>query len=183
MGEQRSIITGQQSNQTTTNGIINSFTPTEIGTKLKVKPLIGGDGSVQLEVEQEISDVTKEPANANEPPVIGKTSNKSFISVKSGEIIVLGGLQRQKKLKSKSRFGPIPIIGDLLGPRTSSDSRQEIIFFLRPTVLTNTPADNVAALAQTDALPIGKTVREKLDLPPATASESKSDQPSLKRPR
>ena len=136
------------------SGYRSTVNQQDIGIDLSVKPLIGTDGSVQLEIKQAVNDILGEVIiDGNPQPRIGKRTTESFVSVHSGEIIVLGGLQRTSKARSTSRLGPIPIIGDLLGARTREDTRADLVFFLRPTVLTNTPADNVAALQQLEHFP------------------------------
>ncbi len=143
----------------------SSVTQQEVGITITVKPLIGNDGSVQLDLKQEISDVGESVKlgpdfTQNE---INKRSTQSFITAKSGEILVLGGLQKKSNSRSTNRLGPIPFIGDLLGGRTREESRVELIFFLRPVVLTNTPADNAAAMKQLEQLPNKDAVRQQLD--------------------
>jgi general secretion pathway protein D len=133
----------------------------DIGIQLSVKPLIGLDGAVQLEVKQEVSDILGEILiDGNPQPRIGKRTTDSFITAKNGEIIVLGGMQRDSRLKSTSRLGPLPFIGDLLGSRTNEATRTDLVFFLRPTVLTNTPADNAPAIQQLKEFP--KEQREQV---------------------
>jgi len=159
VGEQRPVISSYINDSTTTTtttgtGYRSTVSSKDIGISLKVKPLIGNDGSVQLEITQEVNDVLGDiTIDGNPQPRIGRRSTKNFVSVKSGDIVVLGGLQRTSKSKSNSRLGPIPIIGDLLGTRSSEDTRTDLVFFLRPVVLGNTPADNATALKQVDALP------------------------------
>jgi general secretion pathway protein D len=88
----------------------------------------------------------------------------SYSTAKSGEIIFLGGFQKKINSKSSSRLGPIPIIGDLFGSRRSDNYRQELIFFLRPMVLTNTPTvDNAEALQRLEKLPSKDDIKEQLD--------------------
>ena len=160
VGEQRPVISSYL-NDSTTGGTANvgsgyrsTVSSKDIGISLKVKPLIGNDGSVQLEVTQEVNDILGDiTIDGNPQPRIGRRSTASFVSARSGEIIVLGGLQRTSKSKSNSRLGPIPIIGDLLGSRSREDQRTDLVFFLRPTVLTNTAADNAPAIEQVKALP------------------------------
>ena len=57
VGESRPVITGTQSTAGTT-GLVTSSTVTQrdIGIQLKVLPLIGKDGSVQLQVTQQVED-------------------------------------------------------------------------------------------------------------------------------
>ena len=102
----------------------------------------------------EISDVGDPVTiDGNVQNVILKRTTSSFITAKSGEILVLGGLQKRTHSKSTSRLGPIPILGDLLGARSRSEVRSELVFFLRPTVLTSTPADNAPAFNQVEQFP------------------------------
>jgi general secretion pathway protein D len=167
VGEQRPVISSYL-NDSTTGGTANvgtgyrsTVSSKDIGISLKVKPLIGNDGSVQLEITQEVNDILGDiTIDGNPQPRIGRRSTASFVSARSGEVIVLGGLQRTSKSKSSSRLGPIPFIGDLLGARSREDTRTDLVFFLRPTVLTNTAADNAPALDQVKALP--KTQRDPI---------------------
>ena len=119
----------------------------EVGITLQVKPLIGANGSVQMEIKQEVSSVVDNvTVDGNEQPIVGKREAESFVTVQSGEIVVLGGLQQATENRTRSRFGPIPFISDLLGGRSKEDVRTDLIFFLRPVVLTNSRTDNVEAL-------------------------------------
>ncbi|MFZ9683296.1 MAG: secretin N-terminal domain-containing protein [Cephaloticoccus sp.] len=159
-------------NDTTTNATTGGYRSTigskEIGITLKVMPLIGNDGSVQLEIDQEVSDVIGTTTiDSNAQPIVGKRTMESFVSVRSGEIIVLGGLQTNKESKSTSRLGPIPIIGDLLGRRTKEKNRTDLVFFLRPTILTSTAADNAPALKQIESFPPAQRGKLKGVLEPA----------------
>jgi general secretion pathway protein D len=156
VGEQRPVISSYLNDNSTsgtgnlvgTGGYRSTVTSKDIGIDLTVKPLIGTDGSVQLEIKQEVNDILGEiTIDGNPQPRIGRRTTESFISVRSGEIIVLGGLQRSSQSKSTSRLGPIPILGDLLGSRTRENTRTDLVFFLRPTVLTNTAADNTPAFS------------------------------------
>ncbi len=153
VGESRPVITSYQnsgvSGVTVGAGYTSNVTYKDIGIRLTVKPLIGNDGSVQLDIKQEVNDILDNVTiDGNSQPVIGSRTTESFVSVNSNEIIVLGGLQRKAHNKSTSRLGGIPLLGDLLGTRTREDTRTDLVFFLRPYVLTNTPADNAEALAR-----------------------------------
>ncbi len=144
----------------------SSITQTEIGITLVVKPLIGNDGSVQLDIKQSVTDSNKADdvtIDGNSQPIINKREQNSFITIKSGEIIVLAGIQEVSKGNQTNRLGPIPWIGDLLGYRARNYKRTELVVFIRPVVLTNTPADNEQALRAIDSMPHKDEIREKLD--------------------
>ncbi len=162
VGEQRPVISSYlndggssgSSGGGFSGGYRSTVSSKDIGIQLSVKPLIGSDGSVQLEIKQEVNDILGEVTiDGNPQPRIGRRSTESFVSVRSGEIIVLGGLQRTSQSRSSSRLGPVPIIGDILGARSKERTRTDLVFFLRPTVLTNTPLDNTSALEQVERFP------------------------------
>ena len=163
VGEQRPVISsylndggGGASGSGFGSGYRSTVSSKDIGIQLSVKPLIGPNGSVQLEIKQEVNDILGEVIiDGNPQPRIGRRSTESFVSAQSGEIIVLGGLQRTSQSRNSNRLGPVPIIGDILGTRSKERTRTDLVFFLRPTVLTNTVLDNSAALEQVERFPKG----------------------------
>ncbi len=167
VGEKRPVISSYLNTGNTGGTVGNGYSTTvsqqEIGITLTVKPLIGQDGSVQMEVKQKVEDILGDVLlDGNSQPVVGSRTTDTFISAKSGEIIVLGGLQRKSTNHTTTRLGGIPLIGDLLGKRARTDSRTELVFFLRPYVLTNTPADNAEAMRRLEKSPQRKDVEAVL---------------------
>jgi general secretion pathway protein D len=161
-----SFTSGTAGTTSTPGAQTSSVTQQEIGITVTVKPLIGNDGSVQLDIKQSIMDSNAAEdvdVNGVKQPVINKREANSFITIKSGEIIVLGGIIKASNGHQTSRLGPIPWIGDLLGARERTQSRTELIIFIRPIVLTNTPADNEAAMKEIDSLPDKDAIRQALD--------------------
>lgn len=170
VGEQRPVISSYLNDGATTNtgsigsGYRSTVTSKDIGIELQVKPLIGNDGSVQLEITQEVNDILGDIIiDGNPQPRIGRRTTKSFVSVRNGEIIVLGGLQRNTRSRVTNRLGPIPILGDLLGTRKRENTKTDLVFFLRPYVLTNSAADNASTFRRLDSSTQRDTVRSALD--------------------
>ncbi len=156
-------------NDATGSGSVNSgfgrttLSSREVGITLQVKPLIGANGSVQMEITQEVSNKIEDiEIDGNRQPIVGKRKAESFVTVNSGEIIVLGGLQQDSNTRGRNRFGPIPIISDLLGSRSRTTQRTDLIFFLRPTVLTNTDVDNEEARIRLKNSEIGPAAERAL---------------------
>jgi general secretion pathway protein D len=85
----------------------------------------------------------------------------------SGEIIVLGGLQRTQSLNQANRLGPIPFLGDLFGSSTKSTTRTELVIFMRPYVLNNSAVDNLNAMSRINATPISEEVKKVINQTPA----------------
>jgi general secretion pathway protein D len=168
VGEQRPSISGYLNTGTTTTtvggGYQSNVQQQKIGITLTVTPLIGDDGSVQLDittsVEEPLADVV---IDGNSQPHTSERTTQSYVTAKSGEIVVLGGLQKTTDSATTSRLGPIPIIGDLFGTRTKAKHRTDLIFFLRPMVLTNTPADNAEYIKRLDGMPHKEEVKAMLD--------------------
>jgi len=191
VGESRPTISSylnDSSSTSTSSGYRSTVSSQKIGISLKVTPLIGDDGSVQLQIEQTVDRVIDSvKVDGNEQPIVGNRNTKSFITAKSGEIIVLGGLQKTEETKSRNRLGPIPIIGDLLGARSSQKTRTDLVFFLRPVVLTGAEKDNEEARQIVEKMPKESQKELKGMLSPERAAgvektdEKSSDKPAKKR--
>lgn len=114
----------------------------DVGIKLTATPLIGADGSVQLQIEQTIDTVQtvddSSSSEVNTRPIIGKREANSTITVNDGDVIILGGLQENKKDVSNTYFpliGRLPIFKELLSNESVDYTRTELIIFIRPTIL------------------------------------------------
>lgn len=167
-GETRPVITGTTTfaNSAASGGSSSSqITQQQIGTTLTVTPFIGNDGTIQLDILQELTDVIDTvTVDNNTQYVIGTRKAQSYVTAQSGEIHVLGGFRKKIDSRQTNRLGPIPILGDLLGRRTKDNYYQELIFFIRPVVLTNNPATNNAETMNTvDKLPTRDQIRQQLD--------------------
>src|SRR5690606_33886243 len=124
-------VTGTLQSPGGVSGIAQSSTVTQqqIGTTLTVTPFIGVDGSVQLDMVQDVQDVIGEVlVDQNTQYIIGQRQTTSYVTTRSGEIIVLGGFRKNSNIKETSRLRPIPILGDIFGPRRRGNNRQELIF-------------------------------------------------------
>lgn len=104
---------------------------------LRIVPYVGEDGQITLEVEIEQSEFTgKEEKDA--PPSTATRSFKSQIRVKDGEMVLLGGIERNSRERS-SRGLPyiarIPVLKWLFGSAKNNKMVQKLNIFIKPTVL------------------------------------------------
>jgi general secretion pathway protein D len=137
------VITSSISEPTTslTSGFTSSSTVTykDIGITLKVTPLIGDDGSIQLKVDQTIDDQgTSVTINGNSQPSINHREATSFVNVMNDELVILGGFTSTAKSRDRGKLGilfEIPIISNFFGSRDNEFTRSELLLFLRPHVL------------------------------------------------
>src|SRR5262249_24597692 len=108
----------------------------DVGTRLRVRPTISVDGTVQLDVSQEVSNATTETQfNA---PVISTRSVRTDLIAHDGQTIVLGGLtDREHDVQSEGIpfFSSIPLIGGFFGRHSRSTTETELFIFLTPRVI------------------------------------------------
>jgi len=163
-GESRPFVTS------TTNGIDSSSLQRsqveyrDVGIQLTVTPLIGADGTVQMQIEQTVDNV--QPGGSFDRPIIGNREASSTISVPSGQVVILGGLQENQNEARNSYFpliGRIPLVKSLLGKDTDAWSRRELIIFIRPTVLENPRKASAFTEKSLDDISETEAVREFLD--------------------
>ncbi len=137
-GESRPVITATNTDSTGLN-TRSQIQFRDIGIQLKVKPLIGNNGIIQLEIEQTVESVVDEVLiDGNSQPVIGKREAISYLTVSNGDMVVLGGLQEKTIRKVGGKmvfFGDIPWLGDwLFSSKRDREINRELIIFLKPTV-------------------------------------------------
>lgn len=124
--------------------VVNEIQFKNTGVILKVTPRINTNGLVTMEIQQEISAVSRTTDSETLTPTISQRRISSTIAVASGQLVVLGGLISEQHDRQKSSipfFGKIPYIGDVIGGATdSAKTRTELVVFLQPTVIRD-PAD------------------------------------------
>lgn len=174
VGEKRPIITSTVASNNT-GGTSSQYTLQDIALTLTVTPLIGDDGSIQLEIDQVIDDVIGTVAvDQNQVPIIGTRQAKAFLNVFDGDIRVLGGLQRTKNGRRRNKIGfiyEIPILSHLLGARTNTVERTELLIFIRPHVLREN-AGNAEALQAIGNLSNKEQIQQFLKDPSVRAKDS-----------
>ena len=119
--------------------VVNTIEMRATGVILKVLPRVHANGLVQLEIEQEISNVVN-PGQQTLTPTIAQRRIHSTVAVTSGQTVLLGGLISEEQDNSKEGIpglNQIKYLGDLLGNTSKSRNRQEIIVFIRPVVVRN----------------------------------------------
>ena len=145
--EKASILVGQNvpfvtgSFTTSGNNSNNPFQTIDrqdIGINLNVIPHIGDNGTVRLEVSQEVSSVVPgSTGNAS-----GLITNKSLINTTiladDQQTIALGGLMRDNTTIRQQKvpgLGNVPVIGRLFRSDNDSTQKSNLIIFLQPTIL------------------------------------------------
>jgi general secretion pathway protein D len=148
------FITGQYTanNTAAVGGQVNPFQTIqreEVGTILKITPTISPEGNaVMLKISIESSTIGQKPAGAVDL-VTNKRTVSTTVMIDDGGIVVLGGLTEDNTTKGENRvpfLGAIPIIGYLFKTRNESNTKNNLMIFLRPKILR----DGAQAAYETD---------------------------------
>ena len=157
VGDEIPISTGTATILSNSNTpVVNTIEMRNTGVILKVWPHIHANGTIQLEVEQEISNVVNSSQQQTLTPTIAQRRVHSTVVVPTGQTVLLGGLiseQEQKTLTGIPGLRQIAYLGDLFGTRDHNVQRSEIIIFIRPKLIRNS----------IDARSVAEEFRDRLD--------------------
>lgn len=145
--EKASILVGQNVPFVTgsyTTGSDSSTNPfqtidrKDIGINLNVIPHIGDNGTVRLEVSQEVSSVVPSSIGNASGLITNKSLINTTILADDQQTIALGGLMRDNTTTSQQKvpgLGNVPIIGRLFRSDNDNTQKSNLIIFLQPTIL------------------------------------------------
>jgi len=168
VGSDVPITTGSATLLSGNGSVVNSIDYRSVGIILRVVPRINANGNVRLDIEQEISQV-QDNAGVGGNPTFSQRKVKSSIGVASGQTVLLAGLIQEQQSGTR---GGIPLLdqiqnlGDVFSHQDKTNSRTELIVFIRPQIIR----DSV------DASFVAEELRTKLrgtigtvppDVPPA----------------
>ncbi|MDQ8197205.1 secretin N-terminal domain-containing protein [Pelagicoccus enzymogenes] len=160
------IITSSQ-NSSISDTFRQSVQYQNIGIEMVVTPLIGPNDVIQLEIDQTIDDISGNVTiGGNEQPIISKRQATSYVSVSNGEMVVLGGLQKNKLDTDRTRsnlLGDIPVLGKLFRTKTKESTKSELMVFLRPQVIRTTDDVNTDAMKKLRELEGARAIQDFLD--------------------
>ena len=138
VGQNLPFVTGSFTGTGSTNpqNPFQTIERQDVGLTLKVTPQINEGDTVQLVLEQEVSSVI--PGTVEQGIATRKRSIKTSVLVDDGGILILGGLIAEEVSDTKSKvplLGDIPLIGFLFRTENTTKTKQNLMIFLRPTIL------------------------------------------------
>ena len=141
IGQNVPFVTGQYTNNNTNSGAVNPFQTIErkdVGLTLRVKPQISENGTVKLQIYQEVSRLDPASINSATGLITNKRSIESSVLVEDGAIVVLGGLLQDDYGNSQERvpgLSEVPFFGNLFRAESRSRKKTNLMVFLRPVVV------------------------------------------------
>ena len=158
VGENRPFVTGQFTNTGATGGTVNPFQTIErkdVGLTLRVKPQISENGTIKLQVFQEVSSVQLSTVNDPKGPTTNKRSIESQVIVEDGGVVVLGGLLQDEFSGSQEKvpgLADLPVFGNLFKGEARSRKKTNLMVFLRPVVLRDGESTDAFSLERYDQM-------------------------------
>ncbi|MFP4106717.1 MAG: type II secretion system protein GspD, partial [Phycisphaerae bacterium] len=110
----------------------------ETGTRLIVRPFVGRNGYIRLEIHPEDSSGNVEQVGSNVLPTETTTEVTSNVLVRDGRTIVIGGLFREVTNNGRSQvpvLGNIPYLGTAFRRTSSATVREEVIILITPRII------------------------------------------------
>ncbi|WP_179505185.1 MULTISPECIES: type II secretion system secretin GspD [unclassified Sphingomonas] len=141
VGDQVPISTGSATNLTNSNSIVNTIEYRDTGVILKITPRVNASGVIQLDVSQEVSDISTAAPSAQtqqQSPTISTRRIATTVAVADNQVIALGGLFRDNTQLLRNGIpliSRIPVLGGLFGTQQKVQKRTELIVLLKPHVL------------------------------------------------
>ncbi|MEZ8345051.1 type II secretion system secretin GspD [Vibrio splendidus] len=135
VGEEVPVLTGSTAGSSNDNPF-QTVERKEVGIKLKVVPQINEGDSVQLQIEQEVSNVLG--ANGAVDVRFAKRQLNTSVIVQDGQMLVLGGLIDERALESESKvpfLGDIPVLGHLFKSTSTQVEKKNLMVFIKPTII------------------------------------------------
>ena len=123
----------------TTGGVGTSTTQEvefkEVGIKLKVTPMIRSGGVIELDVDQELSEVGEVLAGV---PAVDRRVITTRLEVRDGGTLVIGGLMQDRKSRGDTGVPvlmDIPFLGRLFRNDVDQLEKRELVVFISPRVV------------------------------------------------
>ncbi|MBI3269784.1 MAG: type II and III secretion system protein [Planctomycetes bacterium] len=117
------------------------FNLQDVNIQLEVTPHVIGTDFVHLDIKPEVSTVVRfeDVANVGPVPIISTRRADTDVTIRSGDQVVIGGLVREIETEADRGLpvlSEVPIIGYFFKRHQETKARSEIIFYLRPIIVT-----------------------------------------------
>ncbi|MGC9456364.1 MAG: type II secretion system secretin GspD [Halothiobacillaceae bacterium] len=140
VGQNIPIVTGSFTGTESGSAITNPFQTVsreDIGVKLSLLPTISPDGTVRMNIEQEVSSLDNAVSNPA-GLVTNKRNITTTVTVDDGDVVILGGLMDDSASNTRQRvplLGDLPVVGNLFSYRESRSVKRNLMVFLRPIII------------------------------------------------
>ena len=158
IGQNVPFVTGSFTNTGSNNGAVNPFQTVErkdVGLTLRVKPQISEDGTVKMQIFQELSSVQASSINSSTGLITNKRSIESNVLVDDGAIVVLGGLLQDEYSGNQEKvpvLGDVPVLGNLFKSEARTRKKTNLMVFLRPVIVRDASSTESLSMDRYDQM-------------------------------
>lgn len=131
--------------QDTTVGSTTNYSNYEykdVGVTLKVTPQINREGFVRLKLDQSVTKIVTQTAEAQGTSILAPTTlkrtAKTTVTVRNGDTVVIGGMIEDNTDIGTYKvplLGDIPLLGWLFKSKSSSAERNNLFIFITPHII------------------------------------------------
>lgn len=119
----------------TTTGTLETTRFVDIGTTLRVTPMITDDGYVQMTIHPEVSSFS---SSIDDGPRITTREADATVILKDRQTLIMAGLVEDDESEYRSRIpilGYLPLIGNLFSSRHKNHDQKELVILVTPYIL------------------------------------------------
>jgi general secretion pathway protein D len=148
VGQNVPFVTGQYA-QTGTTATVTPFQTIQyqdVGLTLRVRPQVSDNGTVKMQIYQEVSSIQSTTTQGN--VITNKRALSTDVQVDDGQIIVLGGLIQDSLSNEVDKvpgIANVPVVGNLFKYQNRSRTKTNLMVFLRPHIVRESDTDGVFA--------------------------------------
>ncbi|MCC6908498.1 MAG: hypothetical protein IT430_11190 [Phycisphaerales bacterium] len=138
------------STTTDVGGVTQSFEYLAVGIQLSVRPHITVEGNVDLRVNLKLSSVVPGQTLFG-GSILDRRETTTKVTIRDGQTVVISGIRRtvlNDIVRKVPLLGDIPLIGGLFRSTEKSESRTELVAFIRPIILDSD--DKIRSLGEDD---------------------------------
>ena len=147
VGSNIPIITGKftSNSSESASSPFQTISRQDVGIIFKIRPVIGSDGFITINMKQEVSELDTSSALASDI-VTTKRAIETSAVLKSGRTLAIGGL-----INETTQFlgAKIPVLGDIPGlkelfnQRRVTKSKRNLVIFLKPTIIDSNNVNTI----------------------------------------
>lgn len=132
--------------------VTQNFEFRDVGTTIRVTPIIGNNDIVTLEIQEEVSSVVSGGVTSGQTTqVIGPTTKvnrtTTKVHVPNRFFLILSGMLNDQDERNRTQvpcLGSVPVIGAAFSDKQVKDTKQNLMIFIHPIIIdTEEEIDNI----------------------------------------
>ncbi len=165
VGQDVPIITSQRASDNQTGGdtdILQSVQYRQTGVILNIRPVVYGDGRVDIEIYQEVSSQQPNETSSIDSPLILNRSVSTQLSLREGTTGVIGGLIQDSYTRTQTgvpMLKDVPVLGAAFRSDGVTGDKVELVVLVTPYVVRN--EDDMAYFADAYTNPLNALMRRR----------------------